>query len=109
MKETVLKAGRITLGILLLLIGAISGLIPFIQGWIFGLAGLWLLSKDVPFVRRYYEKMTAWVEEKKKERRERTRSQSGGATPPPGPAKEGAVTGTVPPPPPPPSKKNNPQ
>lgn len=109
MKEIVLKAGRITLGIFLLLLGAITGPIPFIQGWIFGLAGLWLLSKDVPIVRRYYEKMTAWVEEKKKERCEKNPSQSGAATPPPGPAKEGAVTETVPPPPPPPSKKNNPQ
>ena len=106
MKETVLKAGRITLGVLLLLLGAISGLIPFLQGWIFGLAGLWLLSKDVPFVRKYYEKMTAWVEEKKKARREKQASPAAAPPPPPVPDHVGPTPETVPPPPPPPSEKS---
>jgi len=106
MKETVLKAGRITLGVFLLLLGAISGLIPFLQGWIFGLAGLWLLSKDVPFVRKYYEKMTAWVEEKKKARREKQASPAAAPPPPPVPDHVGPTPETVPPPPPPPSEKS---
>ena len=56
MKPVILKVCRITAGILLLIIGAIGGLIPIFQGWIFGLAGLALLSKDVPFIRRWYER-----------------------------------------------------
>lgn len=106
MKETVLKAGRITLGVLLLLLGAISGLIPFLQGWIFGLAGLWLLSKDVPFVRKYYEKITAWVEEKKKARSEKQSSMAAVPPPPPVPNHVGPAPETVAPPPPPPSEKS---
>ena len=51
-----LKVIRITAGVLLLLIGAIGGLIPIFQGWVFGLAGLALLSQDVPFIRRWYER-----------------------------------------------------
>ncbi|MFH1737359.1 MAG: hypothetical protein ABIH23_00025 [bacterium] len=52
--KIVLKVIRITVGVLLVLIGLIGGLIPIFQGWIFGLAGLALLSVDVRFVRRWY-------------------------------------------------------
>jgi len=55
MKPVVFKVLRITAGIALLIIGAIGGLIPIFQGWVFGLAGLALLSKDIPFIRRWYD------------------------------------------------------
>lgn len=62
----VLKVLRITTGVLLLLIGAICGFIPILQGWVFGLAGLALLSVDVPFVRRWYERAKRRVEQLRK-------------------------------------------
>ena len=39
---------RITLGILLVVIGIIGGLIPIFQGWIFGIPGLIILSNYFP-------------------------------------------------------------
>jgi len=39
---------RITLGILLVIIGIIGGLIPVFQGWIFGIPGLIILSDYFP-------------------------------------------------------------
>ncbi|MBD3266955.1 hypothetical protein GF373_09820 [bacterium] len=70
MQEYAKKVLRITAGIVCLIIGAIGGLIPILQGWVFGLLGLWLLSKDVPFVRKYYIKAEAWVKKKKEERQQ---------------------------------------
>ncbi len=35
---------RITLGIILIIIGLIGGLIPVFQGWIFGIPGLIILA-----------------------------------------------------------------
>ena len=63
MWQLAMKVVRITLGVLLLLIGAIGGLIPIFQGWVFGLAGLALLSVDVPFIRRWYERAKRHVRE----------------------------------------------
>ena len=42
---------RITAGFALLLVGAICGLIPVVQGWVFGLAGLAMLSADFAWAR----------------------------------------------------------
>ena len=39
---------KITLGVLLLIIGLIGGLIPIFQGWMFGIPGLILLSDYFP-------------------------------------------------------------
>lgn len=64
--RVVLKVVRITAGLLLVLIGAIGGLIPIFQGWVFGLAGLALLSVDVPFIRRWYESAKQRVDELRK-------------------------------------------
>jgi len=70
MREYIKKIGRISLGILLLLIGVIGGFIPVLQGWVFVLLGLEVLSKDVPFIKKYRdrfmekygEKFKQWVE-----------------------------------------------
>lgn len=64
MKRTFIKIFRITAGIILLIIGAIGGLIPIFQGWVFGLLGLWLLSQEIPFIHKYYERIKLWVETK---------------------------------------------
>ena len=43
---------RITLGIILVIIGMIGGLIPIFQGWIFGIPGLIILADYFPPVKR---------------------------------------------------------
>jgi uncharacterized membrane protein YbaN (DUF454 family) len=43
---------RIFVGFLLLAIGAIGGLIPIFQGWVFGLAGLAILAREFHWARR---------------------------------------------------------
>ena len=36
---------KIAVGFILILVGLVGGLIPIFQGWIFGMAGLLILSK----------------------------------------------------------------
>tara|TARA_B100001250_G_C19563362_1_gene684354 strand:- start:203 stop:397 length:195 start_codon:yes stop_codon:yes gene_type:complete len=43
---------KITLGIILVLIGIIGGLIPIFQGWVFGIPGMIILAEYFPPVRR---------------------------------------------------------
>ena len=43
---------RITLGIILVIIGMIGGLIPIFQGWIFGIPCLIILADYFPPVKR---------------------------------------------------------
>ena len=77
MRDLVKKIGRISLGVLLILIGIIGGFIPILQGWIFILLGLSVLSKDVPFVKEYRDKLEAkygaqlrkWLEARKSKHR----------------------------------------
>ena len=51
-RHPLLRALRIGSGSLLLLVGFIAGLLPILQGWIFVLAGLSLLSTEVRVVRK---------------------------------------------------------
>ncbi|PYT06807.1 MAG: hypothetical protein DMF49_10090 [Acidobacteria bacterium] len=51
-RHPLLRALRIGSGSLLLLVGFIAGLLPILQGWIFVLAGLSLLSTEVRLVRK---------------------------------------------------------
>jgi len=39
---------KITLGIVLVIIGLLGGLIPVFQGWVFGIPGLILLAQYFP-------------------------------------------------------------
>ena len=43
---------KITLGVILVLIGIIGGLIPIFQGWVFGIPGMIILAEYFPPVRR---------------------------------------------------------
>lgn len=43
---------RIALGITLVLIGAIGGLIPIFQGWLFGIPGLIILADYFPPIKK---------------------------------------------------------
>ena len=46
---------RITLGILLVLIGIIGGLIPVFQGWVFGIPGLIILAEYFPRLKKFLD------------------------------------------------------
>ena len=52
--------GRITLGIILVIIGLIGGLIPIFQGWMFGIPGLIILSNYFPPIK----KLLNWAKKK---------------------------------------------
>jgi len=58
---------KITLGIILGIIGLIGGLIPIFQGWMFGIPGLIILSNYFPPAKRLLD----WAKSKAKFRRER--------------------------------------
>ncbi len=49
----------IGLGVVLLLIGVVGLVLPFLQGIIFLLAGLWVLSLEVAWARRLRLKLIA--------------------------------------------------
>jgi len=51
---------KISLGIVLVVIGLLGGLIPIFQGWIFGIPGLIILSNYFPLVKRFL----SWVKNK---------------------------------------------
>ncbi len=46
---------EVTAGFLLILLGAIAGFVPILQGWVFALMGLALLSRHSKRARRIYE------------------------------------------------------
>ena len=50
--KTILDIFKVTLGIILIVIGFIGGLIPIFQGWMFGIPGLMLLGSVFPPVKR---------------------------------------------------------
>lgn len=54
------KTLRISLGITLVILGIIGGMLPVIQGWMFMIPGLWILSEYFPPVRRALE----WAKKK---------------------------------------------
>ena len=48
---------KITLGIILIIIGLIGGIIPIFQGWIFGIPGLIILSQYFPPIKKLINKI----------------------------------------------------
>ena len=52
--------GRVTLGIILVIIGLIGGLIPIFQGWMFGIPGLIILADYFPPIK----KLLNWAKKK---------------------------------------------
>lgn len=44
-------------GLVLIAIGAIGGFVPVFQGWVFGLAGLAILSKHSRLARRWFNRV----------------------------------------------------
>jgi len=53
---------KISLGILLVIIGLIGGLIPIFQGWMFGIPGIIILSNYFPPAKR----LLVWAKAKAK-------------------------------------------
>ena len=51
---------KISLGIILVIIGLIGGLIPIFQGWLFGIPGLIILANYFPPIKR----LVKWVKRK---------------------------------------------
>ena len=46
---------KISLGIILVIIGLIGGLIPIFQGWMFGIPGLVMLANYFPPAKRFLD------------------------------------------------------
>jgi hypothetical protein len=55
------KALRILAALLLLLGGALAGLIPFVPGWPLGLAGLLILAEYFPGIRQLLRRLRVWL------------------------------------------------
>ncbi len=51
---------RITVGVVLVIVGLIGGLIPIFQGWMFGIPGLIILADYFPPIHRLLE----WAKKK---------------------------------------------
>ena len=54
------KIVEITAGIVLVVLGLIGGLIPVLQGWMFGIPGLILLAKHFSWAKR----ILAWAKKR---------------------------------------------
>lgn len=48
---------KISIGIILVLMGLIGGVIPIFQGWMFGIPGLIILSKYFPPIKKLVDKI----------------------------------------------------
>ena len=70
-KHMVKHTFRITLGIVLVIIGMIGGLIPVFQGWLFGIPGLIILADYFPPINRLlkWAKKKAGYSEKSKDKK----------------------------------------
>ena len=64
--KPVINTVKIVVGIILLTIGLIGGLIPFLQGWMVGIPGLMLLGSVYPPIRKWTQKIVEKVKKKMK-------------------------------------------
>ena len=62
--KPVVNTVKTVVGIILVAIGLIGGLIPFLQGWIFGIPGLMLLGSVYPPIRKWTQKIVEKVKKK---------------------------------------------
>lgn len=62
-------------GVALIAVGAFMGFVPVLQGWIFALAGLYLLAKVFPAVRRPLQRVERRVKAKLAERRQKRKAR----------------------------------
>lgn len=59
MKRTMIRAGRLTIGSVLILAGIVSGFIPVLQGWVFILAGLTIMAPE----SRHAHAAMVWIKD----------------------------------------------
>mgnify|MGYP001481001458 CR=1 FL=1 len=64
--KPVVNTVKIVVGIILVTIGLIGGLIPFLQGWMVGIPGLMLLGSVYPPIRKWTQKIVEKVKKKMK-------------------------------------------
>ena len=64
--KPVINTVKIVVGIILLTIGLIGGLIPFLQGWMVGIPGLMLLGSVYPPIKKWTQKIVEKVKKKMK-------------------------------------------
>ena len=57
----IVKALKITLGVILIIIGIISGPIPIVQGWIFIVFGLLLIGVKKETIKKWVGKAKKWI------------------------------------------------
>ena len=48
---------KISIGVILIIIGLIGGIIPIFQGWMFGIPGLIILSQYFPLIKKLLVKI----------------------------------------------------
>ncbi len=63
------RVGRMVLGCLFLGLGVIGLFLPFLQGILFLVIGLSLLSSESKWARHYHERLSQWVKRPHKARR----------------------------------------
>ncbi len=64
--KPVVNTVKTVVGIILVTIGLIGGLIPFLQGWMVGIPGLMLLGSVYPPIRKWTQKIVEKVKKKMK-------------------------------------------
>ena len=67
--RTALSIVRIVVGVLLVVLGIVGLFLPLLQGILFIVLGLGLLSVDVPVVRRWRDRLKHWHRERRARRR----------------------------------------
>ena len=77
MKRNALRAGRIVAGVLLVILGISGIVLPVLQGILFIVLGIGLLSVDIPAVRRWRERLVAWFHHRRERRRARNATPEG--------------------------------
>jgi uncharacterized membrane protein YbaN (DUF454 family) len=61
MKARVRKTVDWVIGLTLIAVGIVGGFVPILQGWVFVIAGLAVLSSHNPIAKRLYEKLKGSV------------------------------------------------
>ena len=80
-RHPVLRAIRITAGVVLILAGVVGGFIPILQGWVFILAGISLLSPESRTARRILLSIRLWAKAVRRRWRSRRQAPSPGGRP----------------------------
>ncbi|MBT5995656.1 MAG: hypothetical protein HOG73_08040 [Candidatus Marinimicrobia bacterium] len=62
--KPVINTFKVIIGIMLVIVGLVGGLIPILQGWMFGIPGLLLLGSVFPPVKRWTHNIIEKVKKK---------------------------------------------